>query len=255
MAKVDILNYISDSNILRSTYDTDTNELDITDVPQNLNSVLILGQGVVGNDMESYFNKTIEEIVLDNSVQTEIPQYMFKDYSTLKKVRIKGITKVGQYAFNNCSNLAEIFLPDVTESGSYSFGLQNSASPPEAVVVLPSITSIGTDGFRGGSSNFKAIDLGPVSSIGSRTFYQGTYKDVILRNSSVTALSNTNGVGIGGTGGFNSDTKVYVPSSLISSYENATNWSTAKTTLGFSFVAIEGSYYEDHYADGTLIGA
>lgn len=45
MAKVDILNYISDSNILRSTYDTDTNELDITDVPQNLNSVVTLGQG------------------------------------------------------------------------------------------------------------------------------------------------------------------------------------------------------------------
>ena len=46
MAKVDILNYISESNILRSTYDTDTNELDITDVPQNLNSVITLGQSV-----------------------------------------------------------------------------------------------------------------------------------------------------------------------------------------------------------------
>ena len=52
MAKVDILNYISDSNILRSTYDTDTNELDITDVPQNLNSVITLGQGGGGAEVE-----------------------------------------------------------------------------------------------------------------------------------------------------------------------------------------------------------
>ena len=52
MAKVDILNYISESNILRSTYDTDTNELDITDVPQNLNSVITLGQGGGGAEVE-----------------------------------------------------------------------------------------------------------------------------------------------------------------------------------------------------------
>lgn len=52
MAKVDILNYISDDNILRSTYDTDTNELDITDVPQNLNSVITLGQGGGGGGLQ-----------------------------------------------------------------------------------------------------------------------------------------------------------------------------------------------------------
>lgn len=45
MPRVDILNYISDSNILRSTYDTDTHELDITDVPQNLNTIVTLGSG------------------------------------------------------------------------------------------------------------------------------------------------------------------------------------------------------------------
>ena len=207
------------------------------------------GGGSGGNDMESYFKKTIEEIVLDNSVQTEIMQNMFKGYTALKKVRIGGITKVGANAFQNCTHLAEIFLPDATESGSYSFGLQNSTTPPEAVVVLPSLTTIGSEGFRGGSSNFKAIDLGPVSSIGARTVYLGTYQNVILRNTSVTALSNTNGVG-----NFTSNTKVYVPSSLISSYEAATNWSTAMSSLGFTFVAIEGSEYEHYYADGTPIG-
>lgn len=57
MAKVDILNYISDSNILRSTYDTDTNELDITDVPQNLNSVITLGQGGGGGTSIATYTK------------------------------------------------------------------------------------------------------------------------------------------------------------------------------------------------------
>lgn len=47
---IDIVNYISDSHILRSRYNTGTNEITITDVPQSLTSTFTLGQGA-GTDI------------------------------------------------------------------------------------------------------------------------------------------------------------------------------------------------------------
>ena len=78
MANVDILNYISDSNILRSTYDTDTNELDITDVPQNLNSVITLGQGGGSGPIELL--KTIEITENVRAVNVEFTDYSDYDF-------------------------------------------------------------------------------------------------------------------------------------------------------------------------------
>lgn len=42
---VQFLNYLTPDHILRGKYNTGNNELDITDVPANLNSVITLGQG------------------------------------------------------------------------------------------------------------------------------------------------------------------------------------------------------------------
>lgn len=52
----------------------------------------------------------------------------------------------------------------------------------------------------------------------------------------------------GGTGG-----TLYVPNALKSSYQSASNWSTILGYATNSIQAIEGSYYETHYADGTVI--
>ena len=42
---VQFVNYLTPDHILRGKYNTGNNELDITDVPQNLNSIITLGQG------------------------------------------------------------------------------------------------------------------------------------------------------------------------------------------------------------------
>ena len=47
--------------------------------------------------------------------------------------------------------------------------------------------------------------------------------------------------------------KLYVPSSLISSYQAATNWSTILGYANNQILPIEGSMYETQYADGTPI--
>ena len=52
----------------------------------------------------------------------------------------------------------------------------------------------------------------------------------------------------GGAGG-----TLYVPSALISSYQSATNWATILGYTNNQILPIEGSVYENAYADGTPI--
>lgn len=89
----------------------------------------------------------------------------------------------------------------------------------------------------------------------------GNLKTVILRNSSVVTVNNVNLVnqtpfasnGSGGT--------IYIPKSLYdhlgdgssSDYKAATNWSTINGYGKITWAKIEGSIYETHYGDGSVI--
>ena len=78
-------------------------------------------------------------------------------------------------------------------------------------------------------------------------------KTLILRPASLVSLGNINNFNStpfasGGTGG-----TLYVPQSLISSYQSATNWSTILGYANNQILPIEGSIYETQYADGTPI--
>lgn len=52
----------------------------------------------------------------------------------------------------------------------------------------------------------------------------------------------------GGAGG-----EIYVPSALIDTYKASANWSTLDGYGTVTWKAIEGSIYENAYADGTPI--
>lgn len=76
---------------------------------------------------------------------------------------------------------------------------------------------------------------------------------LIIRGTQVAKLNNINNFTgtpfeSGKAGGI-----LYVPSALISSYQAASNWSTILGYATNSIQAIEGSQYENYYADGTLI--
>ena len=81
----------------------------------------------------------------------------------------------------------------------------------------------------------------------SRYDFQNSYllQTVILRNEGVLAVGNTGYFKNSPVQGYNGLTAtVYVPSTLIESYQTATNWSTWYTAGYVTFVAIEGSPYE-----------
>lgn len=81
-------------------------------------------------------------------------------------------------------------------------------------------------------SNVPEVDI-PKNGGGTAKFYD-------------TASANSTQFASNGTGG-----TLYVPQALISSYQSATNWSTILGYANNSIQAIEGSQYENYYADGT----
>lgn len=107
--------------------------------------------------------------------------------------------------------------------------------------------------------NLEVVDLGTGAITRGYVFF-GCKKlqTVILRSTSVCALGNVSnfdqspfhpagGTGITGTG------TLYVPSSLVASYKTETNWSTLFNAGTMDVQPIEGSIYENAYADGTPI--
>lgn len=116
---------------------------------------------------------------------------------------------------------------------------------------------IGQSGFRL-NTGLKALDYTYVANqfgLRANVFYgDSKFDTLIIRSDSVmplenvSAFSNATQFRNGGTGG-----TLYVPQALISSYQSATNWSTILGYANNSIQAIEGSQYENYYADGTPI--
>ena len=198
------------------------------------------------------------------------------DHALYKKTGItavsgSAVTSVGSDAMSGCTSLSEIDFPECVSIGASAFRscyLLGSARFPKCTTlaqsafylagcdvpsgnriwVFPVLTAVPADCFRqfGGD----VVDLGPTcASLGTRAFYQASYggylKELILRKTdavvTATAANSLDKI--------NASTKVYVPSALIASYQAASNWSTK----GDIFYAIEGSVYENAYADGTPI--
>ena len=105
-----------------------------------------------------------------------------------------------------------------------------------------------------GCTALETCDFRTIGNIANYAWrYCSSFNKLILRNNSVTNLGNINAFedspfASDGTGG-----TLYVPSAVVSSYQSASNWSTILGYANNSIVAIEGSYYETHYGNGTLI--
>lgn len=192
---------------------------------------------------------------LSSNTLTWIEPNVFRFCSNLEEIDLPNCTKIGQnnanssdsYAFGSCPKLVKFNLPKVKNiNGQYNFANCGTSSN-KALIVLPKVVELGIRTFRDGY--FSAIDIGPdIGSNGIRddTFLNGRYDVVILRKSSVVTASNANAIKQLTTA---NGTTIYVPQALLSTYPTSSNWSSATRT----YAAIEGSIYENAYADGTPI--
>ena len=107
------------------------------------------------------------------------------------------VTKIGMYAFCQCVNLSKVDCPNVSEISDYAFSSCTSLTS----VSFPAATTIRYSAFARCTSLTTVILAG--SSVCSMP-----YSDAFMS----TPIAS-------GTG------YIYVPSSLVASYQAATNWS------------------------------
>lgn len=127
---------------------------------------------------------------------------------------------VGNYSFYNCTSITSINFPAATKIGNYAFeGCSKLAS-----VNLPVATNIGTNSFYGCTS-LTTVDLPVAKNFTSKAFGNcSKLVTVILRSTSCSGISYTDvfsNTPIASGSGY-----IYVPSSLVSTYQTTNGWKT-----------------------------
>ena len=130
-----------------------------------------------------------------------------------------------------------------------------------SALALPKLTDLWQSGAFKGMSNLTTLDLAVTRFAQSYVANDSALTTIILRHTSVVTLNNVNAFtgtpfADGGTGG-----TIYIPKALYdhlgdgtaNDYEAASNWSTVNGYGTITWAKIEGSTYETHYGDGTLI--
>lgn len=201
--------------------------------------------------------------VTGNNVLT-IGIQTFMECINLVSVSFPNVTSIGNEAFRQCK-LASISLPELTTAANGGNFRQNintltTVYLPKLTTIQPymfyddeklatvdvsSATSVEANAFQQCYA-LETLDLPKVTSIAGSGFYNARMlTTLILRHTSVVTLANTNAFTNTPLTGYSSrSANVYVPQSLISSYQTANNWSNIYNQGHLTFVAIEGSQYE-----------
>lgn len=214
--------------------------------PTGTKQISITQNGTTTEDVTNYASAEITV-----NVQSGGTDYLAqKVQGTLVSYTSDDVTAVVTHGFANCLNLQTLKIHNATSIDNYAF--LNCASL--LGIALPSLLSSGHSLFSGCSA-MKYADFGSsFSSIPSACFNNCTSFDtLILRNSSVVTLANVsafNGTKFksGGAGG-----TIYVPQALLNTYPTSGNWATVNGYGTITWAKIEGSIYENAYADGTPI--
>lgn len=181
--------------------------------------------------------------------------YAFLACPSLATVDAQRLQQVASYMFQQCSALTKAFFP-YSQINDASF--ENCTSLTTAV-----FGSINTQWKQCyGCTSLTAAEIGTATRL-TNTFQNcSNLATVVLRQStsvpplySMDVFANTpfKSGGAGGT--------IYIPKALYDhlgdgtslDYKAATNWSTYEGYGTITWAQIEGSQYETHYADGTVI--
>lgn len=138
----------------------------------------------------------------------------------------------GGYAFQSCTSLKTAVFTNLNNASNGDIPQQGLSYCALEKVDISGSRTIQSNGMRNNAS-LTVLILRKTAAV------------VNLQN--IAAFTSTP-FASGGTGG-----TLYVPNALKSSYQSASNWSTILGYENNSIQAIEGSYYETHYADGTPI--
>lgn len=183
-----------------------------------------------------------------------VVNYAFYQRTAITSVNMPNTSTIGSYAFYGCSNIVSINaknLVGVSNPNNWTHVFQSCSKLKN--IALPKLRSVPNATFYG-CTQLEAADF--TNAIG---LYQDCLRNcsslntVVLRKTpeiTTTTLDAFTGTPFASNG---SGGTLYVPQSLISSYQAASNWSTILGYTNNQILPIEGSIYETQYVDGTLI--
>ena len=144
--------------------------------------------------------------------------------SKITTVSFPAVTNIGSSAFARCSNLTTVSFPAATSIGSNAFARCSNLT----TVSFPAAKIINISAFAS-CSNLTTVSFPAATSIGSYTFYSCyKLKSLYLTGSSVCTLAKSYAFSSTPIGGYSASAgtygSIYVPASLLTSYQTATNW-------------------------------
>ena len=219
--------------------------------------------GYTVSQIASRSNVIVGDIVLDNA-DNDLRGGAFSYCKGITSVSAPNFTGANnanygfQSAFLGCTGITRISFPNAVGFANNTF----EGCSGLTAVVLPKLLRVDQSCF-GKCTNLERFDAGGngSGSIASYAFQSGHLSMLVLRSNTMASLGNTNAFNnspfaSNGTGG-----TLYVPNSLISSYQGATNWSTILGYANNQIKSIESTHTDPnapidltlYYADGTLI--
>ena len=278
MSKVKIiLNNISQIDL------TGTSNIVPENIKENYNVLNQNGTLITGNKILTSLDDLVTQEHSDTirlETTTDLYSRAFAG-SKIKKFYGLNLTRIGYYAFCNCTELQEFYLAKETsvQNGvfyncsklkTYDFchyikNIYNQTFYNTGAVKMafPRLTYIGSHTNIYNNPNLTTLDFNDPGGFPQACF-RGNLKfdTLILRKNGIVTLNNANAFDgntpfwTGGSGG-----TIYIPKALYDhlgdgtalDYKAATNWSTLDGYGTVTWAQIEGSYYETHYGDDTLI--
>lgn len=182
----------------------------------------------------------------------DVANYAFARCSGMTALTADGYCEmVGNNTFENCTGLTNVNL---TAKGKFMGTNQYTGCTNMVTWKAPNhgLSSTGVEmnnvqmgnGMFRGCSNLTAVDYGHANAMFANTFNGCTaLRTLVIRRSTVCQAQTWNANNFGGLFNNPTDSTIYVPQALISSYQTATNWSSAYSA-GVTFAPIDGSEYE-----------
>jgi len=92
----------------------------------------------------------LTDATIGNTTATKIPQYMFYNNQTIKKVSLSTITEVQLYAFRGANYIGGINLPNCVTIGESAFDniIYFNDYPNNSIINIPKCKTIGANAFR-----------------------------------------------------------------------------------------------------------
>ena len=213
---------------------------------------------MVTGTLSSYFNDRVKTIGISTfyyrtrltavsfPAVTTIRDYAFAYCTNLTTASFPAVTTIGVDAFEQCDSLTTVSFPAVTTIGAGAFehcGSLTTVSFPAvttfsmdtfntcirlAAVSFPAATSIGQQVFAY-CTNLTTASFPVATTIGMGAFLKCyKLKSLYLTGSTLCKLSNSNAFNSTPIGGYSTSAgtygSIYVPASLLTSYQTATNW-------------------------------